>query len=166
MSFQSLYVCTITKDKMYPLWFTILMFAILIFAYYIWDTANSQKNRFRMKRQGIPEEIIKRETFPQLPWGYIENPRTIKGENGKELLIDGWYRYGRKIHYTADLTMSFLWGVACQEIGVIPFFYFIFFFSHLTHRIGRDEAKCSAKYGDLWKKYAKVVPYRYIPYIY
>jgi Ergosterol biosynthesis ERG4/ERG24 family len=45
--------------------------ALLVASYYVWDTANSQKNRFRMQRNGTD---VQRSAFPQLPWGTIHSP--------------------------------------------------------------------------------------------
>lgn len=97
--------------------YTVFCFVLLIAAYYIWDTCNSQKvsnkpclvclllfrglthhnntlhpqqNRFRMKLKGT---YIPRMAFPQLPWGTLENPRYLKAKCGSVLLTDGWYRY-------------------------------------------------------------------------
>ena len=49
-----------------------LHFCNTLSRYYIFDTANSQKNRFRMMMSGT---YIPRSTFPQLPWGTIANPK-------------------------------------------------------------------------------------------
>lgn len=163
--FQSLYIQTVQPTPQYSTPLLVAMFVLLLAAYHIWDNVNSQKNRFRMKRQGVDDAIIKRKTFPQLYWGYIENPRTLKSERG-ELFVDGWYRYGRKIHYTVDMLMSFLWGFSCGTDAFIPYFYFIFFVSHLTHRQARDDERCREKYGPLWDEYLRVVPYKFIPGIY
>ena len=46
----------------------IALIVVLFFAYYIWDTSQSQKNRFRQQLKGT---YVKRMTFPQLPWGTI-----------------------------------------------------------------------------------------------
>ncbi|ORC90524.1 sterol C-24 reductase [Trypanosoma theileri] len=162
---QGLYIQTILKDREHKPWQLGIMLAVLIPAYYIWDNANSQKNRFRMKRSGVPDEIIRRKAFPQLPWGYIENPRVLRSERG-ELFVDGWYRYGRKLHYTVDVTMAFLWGAACGFDSFIPFFYVCFFISHLVDREIRDDHRCRKKYGKLWERYLEVVPYKFIPGIY
>ena len=163
--FQSLYIQTVIPTFQYPNYVLVPMFVALFLCYYVWDTMNSQKNRFRMKRQGVEESIIRRKTFPQLPWGYIENPKTIRSERG-ELFVDGWYQFGRKIHYTVDMCMSLLWGLSCGINAFIPYFYFCFFFSHLVHRQARDDERCRKKYGKLWDKYVELVPYKFIPGIY
>jgi Delta24(24(1))-sterol reductase len=64
------------------------LYILYLFLYWVWDTANSQKNRFRISGRG--GQIIKRKTFPQLPWGTIENPKTIRSDTGDDLLADGW----------------------------------------------------------------------------
>lgn len=58
-----------------------------LFVYWVWDTTNSQKNRFRSQERGVK---TLRKAFPQLPWGTVHNPRTIKTPNGGTILIDGW----------------------------------------------------------------------------
>ena len=70
-----------------------LWFAAYLFAYWVWDTGNSQKNMFRAQERGV---ALNRKTFPQLPWGTLENPSYIQTAHGNRLLIDGWWRYSRK----------------------------------------------------------------------
>ncbi|EPY23025.1 sterol C-24 reductase [Strigomonas culicis] len=162
---QSIYIQTVLKDKEHPKWVIGIMVVALLACYYVWDTINSQKNRFRMYRSGVPMSIIKRATFPQLPWRFIEHPRTIKSAKG-ELFVDGFYRYGRKIHYTVDVAMALLWGSSCGFQSYIPFFYASFFITHLVDRERRDEMRCKDKYGKLWDEYVELVPYKFIPGIY
>jgi delta24(24(1))-sterol reductase len=139
---------------------------VMLGAYYVFDTANAQKNRFRMRRVGVDMTIIRRKTFPQLPWAFIEKPRTLVGPGGKELLIDGWFAYGRKIHYTADIMQAFLWGSTCGWDGaLLPFFYFCFFLGMIIHREQRDFVKCQRKYGPMWDRYVAIVPNAFIPNI-
>jgi delta24(24(1))-sterol reductase len=136
---------------------------LLLIAYYVFDTANAQKNQFRMIEYGT---YIKRNTFPQLPWGVLENPRHLNTEHGNKLLIDGWYRYARKIHYTADTLMALIWGLSCGYDHFLPFFYVCFFTGMIFHRYLRDQHRCKKKYGKDWERYCEIVPYVFIPFIY
>ena len=77
-----------------------LLFTSYLFVYWIWDTCNSQKNRFRQQERGT---FVPRKTFPQLPWQTVQNPEVIRTESGEGILVDGWYKYARKVHYTCDL---------------------------------------------------------------
>lgn len=133
---------------------------LLLFAYYVWDTANYHKCYFKMQRRG---EIINRDLFPTFT--HVENPKFIQCERGV-LLIDGWYGKARKIHYTADTGMALLWGLSCGFASVTPYIYFGFFVVMILHRCGRDEALCKKKYGKTWDEYLAAVPYRFIPGVY
>lgn len=158
----SLYIQTVLRDYSYSGRCFALMIAVLLCAYYVFDTANSQKNRYRMKKQGVPEHILRRRAFPQMPWGYIEHPRIIKSDRG-ELFVDGWWAYGRKINYTADTVITLMYGLVCTVHNFIPFYHFFFFVGMLLHRSARDDARCNKKYGPLWEEYVRLVPYRFIP---
>lgn len=52
------------------------------------------------------------------------------------------------------------WGM------LFTYFYVLYFAVLLVHRDGRDDEKCSRKYGEDWEKYKKIVRYRIIPGIY
>lgn len=140
-----------------------LCFVLLLSGYYIWDTANSQKNRFRMKERGT---YIPRFAFPQLPWGTLESPRYLTTKAGSKLLTDGWWAYARKIHYTADLMMALSWGLIAGSVAYLPFHYLTFFLTVLVHRVTRDVERCAQKYGEDWVEYCRIVPYIFIPYVY
>lgn len=159
--FNAFYI--LRNNPQYPFAFTSMLFVVLFTAYYIWDTANSQKNRFRMQLRGT---YVKRHTFPQLPWGTLHNPRYLQTACGSTLLTDGWYRYARKIHYTADIVMAFTWGLCCGFSGILPYFYPIFFTAILIHRYYRDSKRMSIKYGEDWRRYCQEVPYKFIPYVF
>ena len=55
-------------------------------SYYIFDTANSQKDYFR-ERDG--ERLPKK--FPALPWGELKDPKYLETRRGTRLLLSGWY---------------------------------------------------------------------------
>src|SRR5262249_4904911 len=122
----------------------VALFVALAVAYYVWDSAQSQKNRYRMMERGT---FIRRRTFPQLPWGKRKNPRVLVTERGGTLLVDGWWRYARKIHYSADILMAWTWALCCGFGSPLPYIYPVFFLGMILHRARRDEARCRTKYG-------------------
>ncbi|EAS37114.3 Delta(24(24(1)))-sterol reductase [Coccidioides immitis RS] len=138
------------------------MYVSYLFVYWIWDTTNSQKNRFRQQQRG---DMVLRKTFPQLPWQTVENPRTITSKKGDTILVDGWYGYARKIHYTCDLYFALMWGLVTGFESPFPWFYPVFFAAMIAHRAMRDIQRCRAKYGEAWTQYEKEVPYLFIPYV-
>ena len=143
--------------------YTVFCFALLFGAYYVWDTAQSQRNRFRMQLNG---SYVKRKAFPQLPWGTLDNPRHLETAAGSKLLVDGWWRYARKIHYTADVAMALSWGLICGFEHFLPYLYVTFFVVMILHRAGRDIERCKRKYGADWDRYCDEVPYLFIPYVF
>jgi delta24(24(1))-sterol reductase len=157
------YELTTGETIKHSLPYTIFLFGLLLFAYYVFDTGNSQKNRFRMEQHG---SYFDRNAFPQLPWGRIKNPTYIKTENGNLLLTSGWWGVVRKPHYTADLFQSLSWGLITGFGSFLPYFYFCFFVFVLTHRVSRDMERCAKKYGKDWDRYCERVPYIFIPYVF
>jgi delta24(24(1))-sterol reductase len=85
--------CTVYLANHHPSTYTWNKYALAVlylaylFVYWVWDTTNSQKNRFRAKESG---GAITRKAFPQLPWQSVENPRVIRSEDGGTILADGW----------------------------------------------------------------------------
>ena len=159
---QSMYIMRQLPFDHHPL-YNAALFGVLITAYYIWDTAQSQRNRFRMMDNG---SFVKRWAFPQLPWGTLHNPAYMLTKRGSKLLLDGWWRYARKIHYTCDIVMALCWGLCCGFQHFLPYFYFVFFLGMILHRAARDDHKCSEKYGEDWVKYIQTVPHLFIPGVY
>ena len=137
----------------------VLFFSTYLFVYYVWDTSQSQKSMFRLKESGNEQD---RFIFPRLPWRYIENPEVIESEAGT-LLVDGWYKYARKIHYTCDVYFSTTWGLITGFDSPFPWFYSVFFLIMIIHRAYRDIQRCREKYGDAWKEYERRTPYLFIP---
>eukprot|EP01006_Ploeotia_vitrea_P029588 TRINITY_DN62099_c0_g1_i1.p1 TRINITY_DN62099_c0_g1~~TRINITY_DN62099_c0_g1_i1.p1 ORF type:complete len:442 (-),score=30.16 TRINITY_DN62099_c0_g1_i1:1371-2696(-) len=161
-TFQSVYIYNKGTEFSHSTFFMAFFYFFLFLCYYIFDTANSQKNRFRMIERGT---YIPRKAFPQLPWGTLKNPTYIRTSTGSKLLTSGWYGIARKIHYTADIGMAFSWGAMCGFTNFLPFFYVSFFATFLYHRTKRDFERCAKKYGTDWDKYCNKVPYTWIPYV-
>ena len=159
--------------------------------YYIFRSANNEKNRFR--------------TDPSDPRvGHLQYMNT---KAGSKLLISGWWGTARHINYLGDFIMAWSYslptGVAGYQIvskslvsdvdrssadgGVtggspvttevtqgeargwgmlFTYFYVLYFAILLIHRERRDEQKCRRKYGKDWDEYRKKVPSRILPGIY
>ncbi|KAI7335292.1 hypothetical protein KC315_g3308, partial [Hortaea werneckii] len=107
-----------------------------------------------------------RKTFPQLPWKEVKNPQKLTTESGDSILVDGWYKYARKIHYTCDLYFALCWGLITGFNSPFPWFYPVFFACMIVHRAYRDIQRCREKYGDVWVEYEKRCPYLFIPYVF
>ncbi|KAI7456604.1 Delta(24(24(1)))-sterol reductase [Hortaea werneckii] len=138
----------------------VFLYASYLFAYWVWDTGNSQKNMFRASERGYQQH---RKTFPQLPWKEVKNPQKLTTESGDSILVDGWYKYARKIHYTCDLYFALCWGLITGFNSPFPWFYPVFFACMIVHRAYRDIQRCREKYGDVWVEYEKRCPYLFIP---
>lgn len=70
-----------------------VLYAAYLFMYWLWDTTNSQKNRFRAQQSG---GAATRKSFPYLPWQIVENPKVIRSENGGTILADGMCKFCNK----------------------------------------------------------------------
>ncbi|TVY29369.1 Delta(14)-sterol reductase [Lachnellula hyalina] len=166
--------------------------AFLGTGYYIFRSANNEKNRFR--------------TNPDDP--RVAHLKYIETKSGSRLLISGWWGTARHINYFGDWIQAWAYclptglaGYVVQHSSVVPstgmsaadgsfvytgptglteifqgaakgwgmiftYFYLIYFAILLVHRELRDEEKCERKYGKDWERYCKEVPSRIIPGIY
>ena len=136
------------------------LYVSYLFVYWVWDSCNSQKNRFRQAERG---QVVWRRTFPQVPWQTVKNPKTITSANGDVILVDGWYGLARKVHYTCDAFFAICWGLITGFKSPFPWFYPVFFCCMIAHRAWRDIHRCRNKYGEAWLEYERQVPYLFIP---
>ncbi|EXJ95921.1 delta14-sterol reductase [Capronia coronata CBS 617.96] len=146
--------------------------------YYIFRSANNQKNRFRTN----PNDVR------------VSHLETLTTESGSKLLVSGWWGRARHINYLGDWIMSFSYclptgmagyiiksyqnpvtGAVTREVvqgrargwGMIfTYFYIVYFGVLLVHREMRDEEKCRKKYGKDWERYCQRVKWRILPGIY
>jgi Delta24(24(1))-sterol reductase len=138
----------------------VVLYAVYLTTYWVWDTSNSQKNYFRQAETG---KALHRKAFPVLPWEYVENPRVIRSKSGHTLLADGWYRRARKIQYTCDFVFAMSWALVTGFNSPFPWFYPLFFACMIVHRASRDIQRCRVKYGDAWTEYERTTPYLFVP---
>ncbi|KAL6884961.1 ERG4/ERG24 ergosterol biosynthesis protein [Trichoderma longibrachiatum] len=159
------------------------MVSLIATGFYIFRSANSQKNTFR--------------TNPNDP--SVAHLKYIETKTGSKLLTTGWWGIARHINYFGDWIQAWPYclptGLAGYQIlaagtptaeeafvmadgrqviqgdakgwgMLITYFYIVYFGILLIHRDGRDDLKCYRKYGEDWNKYKKIVRWRIIPGIY
>jgi len=130
------------------------IFVLYAIGYFIFANSNLQKKRFRQD----PNASI---------WG--KPPKVLKTENGRNLLLSGWWGVARKINYTGDLIQAYCFGLATfpwPSFSLIPFTNALFLTGVTVQRETRDNRWCKAKYGKDWDTYCKLVPYKMIPFVY
>lgn len=135
------------------MWYVGVILATKLVGYYIFRSANNQKDTFRRD--------------PSHP--SVKHLKTLKTERGTQLIASSWWGASRHINYLGDWVMGVSWCMPCGLQGllaVIPYFYCVYFATLLIHRQQRDEAGCRRKYGKDWDKYCALVPYRIVPYVY
>lgn len=134
-----------------PLVAAIALVLVNFAGYYVFRSANLQKQRFRAD--------------PSAPiWG--RPPVAMETARGTRLLLSGWWGLARHANYLGDLTMALTWCLACGFGSVVPYFYFLYFAPLLLNRERRDHAMCRRKYGEDWDRYCEKVPYRIVPFVY
>ena len=118
--------------------------------YYIFRSANSQKDAFR-RDPSSPE--VAHLTFMQT-------------KRGTRLITSGWWGLARKINYTGDWLITLSWCLLCGFASPVPYFQAVYFLILLVHRADRDDHMCLEKYGeDDWNAYKKKVPYLFVPFV-
>lgn len=100
----------------YPLnrWVLVAWYAAYLFVYWVWDTCNGQKNRFRASENG---GRVLRNAFPVLPYQHIENPRVIRTEDGSTILADGWCKSISTRSARPHLSAVMLTKIQMEKLG-------------------------------------------------
>lgn len=152
--------------------------AVQAVGYYIFRSANNEKNVFR--------------TDPNDP--RVAHLQCITTSTGSKLITSGWWGTARHVNYCGDWFMSWSYCLPTGFAGYIinryqnpvtgnvttevvqgdatgwgmifTYFYIVYFGVLLVHRELRDEEKCRRKYGKDWEKYCELVKWRIIPGIY
>lgn len=147
-SLQARYL--VNHDPHLSVWQLGFILALNSFGYYIFRSANSEKDAFRSSVN--PEKDVN-----------LRHLKFMPTKRGTKLLISGWWGTARKINYTGDWIMGLSWCMVCGFQSIVPYFYAIYFCILLVHRAMRDDHMCHQKYGDDWGEYKKRVPYMFIP---
>jgi delta14-sterol reductase len=113
----------------------------------IFREANWQKERF------------KRDSDTRI-WG--KPAETVGGR----LLVSGWWGVARKINYGGELAVYLAFALTTGFTSFFPYLLPLSLTLLLTQRAARDDKKCRAKYGALWREYCARVRYRILPFVY
>jgi len=128
--------------------------------------ADDQRQKFRESNGtldvwGKPPTYIKAQYQLRSADGTTETRTSL-------LLASGWWGVARHFQYFFELMAAWSWGLLAGGFlhNKLSLTYPVFLTILLIHRAHRDEMKCLAKYGDGYKEYMKMVPYKIIPGIY
>ena len=135
-----------------PLWGAIAVTSLWIFGYVVARLSNAQKDKFKRD--------------PKAPFLGIV-PKYIETEEGRKVLINGFWGLSRHPNYFGELANSLSFGLMCGfSKGIFPYAYSIFIWCLLFTRYERDHNKMKRKYGKSFERYCSEVRYKIIPYLY
>jgi delta14-sterol reductase len=132
----------------------ILAFFVLVFfsGWVLSRGANLQK--FRFKRD------------PHAKAFGILDPRPISAGE-LHVLTGGFWGLSRHVNYLGEILMATgLTLVLGYPLALAAWLYPLYYVALLVPRQAADDARCAARYGELWKAYCRRVPYRIVPFIY
>lgn len=125
-----------------------------------------------VKKSADAEELRKN----VLIWGkkptYLLAPyQTADGKWHTSLLLTcGYWGLARHMNYFGDICMATAMGLATMSVsggpGLVGWWYTLYLITLLVHRVRRCDLRCSAKYGEKWVEYRKVVRWRILPGVY
>jgi delta14-sterol reductase/lamin-B receptor len=96
----------------------LVILAVYALGFYIFRSANSEKDAFR-KDPDSPE---------------VRHLKFMPTKRGTKLLVSGWWGLARKINYTGDWLITLSWCLLCGFRSPIPYFQAIYFMILLIHR--------------------------------
>jgi len=132
---------------------SILIFSVLVFfgGWCLARGANMQKFYFKIS--------------PDKRFLGIE-PRALADAHHR-LLVSGFWGVSRHINYLGEILMGS--GIALSVAGYHAWWawlYPLYYVALLVPRQIDDDARCAARYGQLWQQYVARVRYRIIPFVY
>jgi delta14-sterol reductase len=92
---------------------------------------------------------------------------TAISDGRHRLLCGGFWGVSRHVNYLGEILMAT--GLALSlgyPLDPLPWLYPLYYVGLLLPRQIADDARCAAKYGELWQEYCRRVPYRIVPGVY
>jgi protein-S-isoprenylcysteine O-methyltransferase Ste14 len=135
-----------------PVWVAGITLVLSFAGFYIFSSANAQKDRFRRDPQNCRI------------WG--KPAEFITTQRGTPLLVSGFWGLSRHMNYFGDWLIAVSWSLPTLFGSALPYFYPAWMAMLLLSRERRDDRWCEEKYGADWERYRKRVPSRIVPGIY
>src|SRR6185436_12361247 len=120
---------------------------LCLFSLWVFREANWQKERYKR----TPTALI---------WG--KTPTLVGGR----LLASGFWGIGRKLNYTGEIGVYICFALTTGFERPWPYLLPLSLIVLLAQRAARDDKRCSAKYGEVWKEYCARVRFRMVPFLY
>ncbi|MCB1692853.1 MAG: DUF1295 domain-containing protein [Pseudomonadales bacterium] len=93
-------------------------------------------------------------------------PRALD-DGERRLLVSGFWGVSRHINYLGEILMGCGIALSVTAYGAWwAWLYPLYYVALLVPRQMDDDARCAARYGDLWRRYVAEVRYRIIPFVY
>ncbi|CZT18430.1 related to c-14 sterol reductase ERG-3 [Ramularia collo-cygni] len=89
---------------------------------------------------------------------------TADGKTHQALLLcSGFWGIARHVNYAGSFLYTLASCLICGRRDFFPYTEAVIVAGMTIHRCFRDEARCRAKYGDVWDEYCKIVRWRIVP---
>lgn len=103
---------------------------------------------------------------PAAPFLGLIAPEVVS-DGERTLLVSGFWGLSRHINYLGEVLMATGLALALGRPGTFGvWLYPLYYVALLVPRQRDDDRRCAAKYGALWERYVKRVPYRIVPGVY
>ena len=94
----------------------------------------------------------------------MRNPGNFPQKYGPWAVVAG---VSRHVNYLGEILMSCGLTLALGwPFTLVPWLYPLYYIVFLLPRERDDDRRCAEKYGPLWDKYRKQVPWRIVPRVY
>ena len=135
-----------------PAWLYLLATVIFFSGWLLARGSNMQKFYFKQD--------------PQQKFLGVFEPRTIS-DGERHVLCSGFWGVSRHVNYLGEILMSCGLTLALGwPFTLVPWLYPLYYIVFLLPRERDDDRRCAEKYGPLWDKYRKQVPWRIVPRVY
>ncbi len=159
--------CVYTSPSMYlvlhPIHLPFVWAILILFLGFASIMINYLADRQRLMARATQGECT---IWGKKPVTVLARYKTTEGDKKQTILLaSGWWGVARHFHYIPELAGTFFWSVPALFENFSPYFYLSFLTVLLFDRAFRDDKRCATKYGQDWKKYCELVPYKIVPFL-